>query len=100
RTITAQLVLECCHHPRAISAIFHVDQIKYYDTAEVPQSNLSNNLIYCLQISSRNRIFQTATAAADKLSSIDIDSHQRLSLIYNQIATGPAPHSRLHRFLH
>src|SRR6476620_11451865 len=85
RFVPAQSILQRTHHARAVSSLFHVDQIQHDDSAKITQPNLSHNLIDRLQVSSRNCIFKTSAAAADKLPGVDVDRHQGLSLVNDEV---------------
>ena len=58
-----------------------------------------HDLVNCFEVRARDRVFETATAATNKLAGVDVDRDQRLGLIDHEIAAGLQPHARLDRLI-
>src|SRR3989442_10120534 len=99
RFIVTQSVLQRLHYSRAIPPFLHVDQIQHDDAAQIAQPNLSDNLVYSLEIRARYCIFQTSTATADELSRVDVNRHQSFRLIDDEVAARLEPNTGLDRLI-
>ena len=99
RLVAPQRILQRPHHPGAIPAFFHVDQVEHDDAAQIAQANLSHNFINRLEVGASNRVFETTTATSHKFAGVDINRDQRLGLVYYEVTTRLEPHARFDRFI-
>src|SRR4051794_20456303 len=91
--------LQRLHNAIAITAVFHINQVEHNNAAQIAQPNLPYDLFDRFEVGSGNRVFQSGAAAADKLSGVNVDCHQRLSLIDYEISAGLEPDTRLDRLV-
>src|SRR5206468_2312871 len=89
RSILLDLVLQRLEEPRAIAAVLHVDEVENDDPAEVAEANLANDFFRRLEVGSEDRLLEILLA--DVFAGVDVDRHQRLGLIDDDVAARLQP---------
>src|SRR6202790_3599882 len=76
----------------AVAALFHVDEVHHDDAAQVAQANLANDFFHRFQIGFDDGVFEARGAFADEFSGVDVDGHQRFSVVDDDVAAGLEPY--------
>jgi hypothetical protein len=72
-----------------VFSILHVNEVDDDDAAEVTESQLAHDLDRCFEIEGEDGVFEGL--GADVLAGVDVNRHQRLGLVDDQIASGFEP---------
>ena len=91
RAVDSQRVLERGHHPVAVAAVLHVDEVDDDDAAEVAQPDLAHDLLDGVQVGLDDGVFQARGALAHVLAGVDVDGHQRLGVVDDDVAARLQP---------
>ncbi len=81
---------EGLHDFLAVFALIHIDEIDHDDSAEIAQPDLTHNLFDRVSIGLDDGVFE-AVGAADEFAGIDVDGHQSLGLVDDDMAAGLQP---------
>src|ERR1700738_4926122 len=76
----------------AVAALLHVDEVDHDDAAEIAQTNLAHDFFHRFQIGFDNGVFQARGTFADEFAGVDVDGHQRFSVVDDDVAAGLEPH--------
>src|SRR6185295_17983196 len=74
----------------AVRRLHHVDQVDDDDAAEVAQADLAHDLLHRLQVGLQHRLLEVVLA--DEAAGVDVDRHQRLGGVDDDVAAGLEPH--------
>ena len=88
RFVALQCFLQRLRNLVAVAPVFHVNQIENDNSAQIAQSNLAGDFVNRFHIRFRNRIFEPRISASDEFAGVDINRHQSLGLIDDEIAAG------------
>ena len=91
--VELQLFFERGHNLVAVLTFVHVDEVDDDDAAEIPQTNLANDLRNGVEVRFYDRIFE-ASGLAHELAGVDIDGDEGFCLIDDNRATGLEPDLR------
>ncbi len=90
--VAEELLREGVVNLAPVGRVFHVDEVDDDDAAEVAQPQLADDLAARLEVEGEDGLLQRLSA--DELAGIDIDGHQGLGLVDDQVAAGLQPHLR------
>src|SRR5207253_2441415 len=82
-----------------IAAFLHVNEVHDDDAAEVAQANLADDLLDGFEIGLDDGVFEARGALADEFTGVDVDGHQRLGVIDDDIAARLEPDFGAQRFV-
>src|SRR5713226_4055021 len=97
--VAAECLVECAHHFFAVAALLHVNEVHHDDAAEVAQADLPHDLLHRLEVGLHDGILEPRRAPADVLAGIDVDGHQRLGVVDDDVPAGLQPHLRPQRLV-
>src|SRR5438552_230341 len=96
--VLGDLLGERFHDPLAVLALVHVDKVDHDDPAQVPQTDLLDDLPDCFQVGTGDRLFQTVPAPHE-LPGVDVDTYEGFCLVDNDIAAALQPDLGLQQLL-
>src|SRR6202162_2889569 len=76
----------------AVAALFHVDKIDHDDAAQVAQANLAHDFFHRFEIRFDDGVFEARGTFADEFAGVDVDGHQRFSVVDDDVPAGLEPH--------
>ena len=89
RAVAPQLLLERGHHLLAALPLLHVDEVDDDDAAQVAQADLAHDLLHRLQVGLEDRLLEVLLARV--AAGVDVDRHQRLGLVDDDVAARLQP---------
>src|ERR1043165_2490327 len=95
RAVLPDLVLERLEEPRAVARVLHVDEAEDHDPAEVARADLADDLLRRIDVRAEDGLFEVLLP--DVLPGIDVDRHQRLGLVDDDVAARLQPYLRAQR---
>src|SRR5579862_8285747 len=75
----------------AVAALLHVNEIEDDDAAEIAQANLADDFLDGLEVGLDDGVFQSRAAPADVFAGVDVDSHESLGVVDDDVATRLEP---------
>ena len=99
--VGAQGLLEGLEDLLPVGPFVHVDEVDDDDAADVAQPQLVDDLLRCLAVDLRNRVFERSASAllADVAPAVHVDRDQRFRLIDDDVAARLEPHLAVLRLL-
>ena len=97
--VMTQLFFQSLHHALAVAALIHVNEVDDDDPAQITQANLTHDFLDGVHVGLYDRVFQ-ARGLTYVFAGVDVDGHQRLSLVDYDVSTALQPHFRLEGLVH
>ena len=94
RAVALERFLEGLHDFLAVAALIHINEINDDDAAQIAQANLAHDLFDGVNVGLDDGVFQLLRLA-DVLAGVDVNGHQRLGLVNDDVAAGFEPDFRL-----
>ncbi len=87
-----QRLFQHLHYAAAVAVVFHVDEVDDDDAAQVAQADLPDDLVDRLHVGLDDGVFQAGRAFADVLAGVDVNGHQRLGVVDDNMTARLQPH--------
>jgi len=89
RRVAGKLLGQGVKDQLPVFGILHIDEIDHDDPTEVAETQLTHDLDLRLEVQSKDRVLERLRA--DIFAGVDIDHHQRLGLVDDQIPSAFEP---------
>src|SRR5437588_11013818 len=92
RLVLLQGLLQGLQDFFAVAALFHVDEVHDDDAAEIAEANLTDDFLDGFEVGLDDGVLKARGALANELARVDVNGHERLGVVDDDIAAGLEPH--------